>query len=293
MSKKILKIDEKHNLDIFSYAEENLFIDLLIKADDEARKKASEYAWYLEELKKYVKFENEKEVNEIIEFLKSKSSLETNKEEKRKYMEMKFELLDNINDVVITNGDIYWNDVDDFWSFKNTNYENKKLIEYLKEYFPIIKEGFEQDIFLWDYFSILSRSSWEEKMEAINLKNIKNEFEDEFEDEYGEEKYKDYIEYNFTKKIDELENKKFLLIPVLFPIWKEWGNWNKIEWKIKTLKFTKLKSEWEDNENMLSIFNKFILLEEDLKHENKIISEIFPKTNLFCDYRFFDRSMFN
>jgi hypothetical protein len=46
INKSILDInfDDKIKFNIFSQAEENLYIDLLIKTDEESRKKAKEYA---------------------------------------------------------------------------------------------------------------------------------------------------------------------------------------------------------------------------------------------------------
>lgn len=313
-NKKWLEInfDNKIKLNIFSHAEETLFIDLLIKADEQSREKAKEYAWYLEDLKKYVEFENEGDnVNEIIEFLNSKSSVD--ELDKRKYMEDKFDLIDWywLKDKIKPVNHIYWDDFfDDYREFENSDIENRfeDLKTKIRKYFPILEtEKFsslpnkdKEYIFLWDFFNKLVRISWDVKTndKRFQENNTWIDIDDEFENDKYEDVKKSLLKNIFN--LEDLSFNDFLLIPFLIPIADIWFNWNCLFWKLKILKFKfndnfyDIFHKWNEIEkqDILNLFNRFILWEEQLNFKDKLVEEVFQKINLYCDYRFFDKSMF-
>ncbi len=311
MTKKILEInlDNKIKFDIFSQAEENLYIELLIKTDEKMREKASEYARYLEDLKKYVEFENEWDnVDEMIKFLNSKSSID--EWDKKKYMEDKFDLIDWLMDNIKLVNHIYWDDFfDDYREFKDKSTENRfeDLKVNIRKYFPVLEtEKFyslpnkdKEYIFLWDFFNRLVRISWDVK--TNDKKYQENNTWIDIDDEFENDKYQD-VKKNLFKNIFNLEDlsfNDFLLIPFLIPVADVWFNWNRLIWEFKILKFKfndnfyDIFHKWINNQkqDILNLFNKFMLWEQQLNFKEKLIKEIFPKTNLFCDYRFFDRSI--
>lgn len=299
MTKKILEInlDNKIKFDIFSQAEENLYIDLLIKTDEKAREKAKEFAWYLEDLKEYVEFENEKEVDEIIDFLKSKTEIEISQEEKIKYMEDKFDIIDLIKinkdwgytnpfrKGTFTNQDI---EVDDYYIFydkNNKEFLSEELKVFLQDYFPIFWK-YDKNIFLADYFCNLKRNSLDKNWEIERIIEDKH-FEEQENPEQIHEDQEDSYYFNFSKNL-VVWKEYFLLIPYLLPIYRKWTNENPwiLNWDLKISKF-ELKKEIEKEK-----INNFIFVENNnLLNKEKLINKIFSKTNLFCDYRFFDRSM--
>lgn len=308
MDKKLLNINfQKSFIEYFPYWDEKLFIDMKIKEDEQSREKAKEYAWYLEELKNYVEFEDEKEVDEIIEFLKSKPEALKNvsQEEKREYMEMKFDILDWKVEIEKS----YDDNADDFYILKNNNDQDKvkELKKYLKDSFPILNN--QDDIFFNHYFDILQIISYKEKFENSMPDDFKDEDEKnqaEYDRHIEKQEYENdlkeyFLNFNYNNPIigskTDIEKKKYILISILFPYWnKIWiiseyalnYETSFINWKMKRLKIKNIK---QNIESKLDLFNRFIFLEEDLSYEREFVSKIFPKTNLFCDYRFFDREM--
>jgi len=289
MDKKLLNISFKSNsIEYFPYWDEKLFIDMKIKEDEDARKKASEYAKYLKELKEYVEFENETEVDEIIEFLKSKSEVlnDISPEEKRKYMELKFELLDIQKDVDI---------LMENWVYQfatDINYFNieEDLDEYFERFFPSVNNKYVNNkheyVNYLPYFNTYSKnktlngtlSEIKEKNEPSNIINI-NELE--------------FI-YPLIQNLKMLDKKERLLLPILFPIYKKRWKTSIIFWDLKIVNFSFKANKIKNEKKFLELINIFFVwqLECDSEIKYNLINQIFPKTNLFCDYRFFDREMF-
>lgn len=135
-------------MEIYSSVEQNLFVKLLIKKDEELRDRACDYAkkiqWLIED--QYIQNEKEFFVNyqQIVEKYK-----ELSYEEKKEYMELKFDQIEWINKdsgkliKYINDNSGYWTNIDSQEFMKNfiyRNYYDKKHLDRIKENLENIKQ---------------------------------------------------------------------------------------------------------------------------------------------------------
>lgn len=299
-NKKWLEIDfwNKIKLNIFSHTEENLFIDLLVKQDEEAREKTWEVLWNLNIIKNYIDID----LDDLEKILKvrdwdysKKVSFELSDKEKRDYMEQKFDFIEK-----------KWE-----WNID---------LEYIREWFPNMENIDKKTNLKSLYFN--GTKNWKiEKNIDINIRQILNNYNKDyyliFPIIFPNLKWKDikwdiklikinkkfYIELKdlgiLTPREREIIKMKYGLywwdIYSQIEIWKKLGITTEIIEKIETKIFEKIKDAELDKSNLeikkiFWIFDKFIIIEE--KEEN-LANYLLPKTNLFCDYRWINKEMFN
>lgn len=220
-----LNLTNKIKIDIYSYAEEKLFLNVLIKKDLEYRKLAWEYAEYLEKIKDYIDLDN---FEEIISFLKDKSNIESDKTtDLEKYMKKKFDYIDSIYSNKEDNKIILWNLLEQYFPFYNVE-------KWYSHFYDITKIS-DYDLNYWDNFYIIPFLILSKEDNILKIK-----------------KFRLNNKYEELKK--DLDNE---------------GNWYK---------------------NYVDA-----TLEKFIKTNNKInikFKDIFLKTDMLCDYRYIDKSIF-
>lgn len=347
MTKKILDInlDNKVKFDIFSQAEENLYIDMLIKTDEKMREKAEEYLWDLKIMDEYIEFKDFK-FDEIISFLELKKEIKLDETNKREYMKLKFDYIDKlkIDENELKNN--IKNNFPIFWDTDKKDFDLKNLYDEFKiDHFEINKDLDEKyediEIDILD-LNIKSYKASEKDLELYkSLKKEINQIKNKSQKEVVFELYKlfnkplhisfityiiiennltdtksktfrDNISYVLTSWSRDLyiqygewfyKLKEFIL-PFLIPKNKNWTiTWSLVKFSFKK-EYLKLKAKdeiknnWDENKSEMSkekidnLLEKFIKVDNKFNLDNLKKNNIKQKIDLFCDYRFFDRSFF-
>ena len=252
--------ESKIKIDIFSHAEENLFIDLLVSKDNDLRKTAWNFINnsnnYREKLTSFLEMEEDNEEYKKTEsFLELKiQELDKNVESTREYMKLKFDYIDLI--------------------LKDEK-EKEKLIENLKANFPI----------LW----LVDNVDFDNFLEKLFKKEKDFEKEKEKLKEWKKSLKSKIFKIKKDTKIDDLKDK-FLLVPFLIPEYKD----ETINWSLKTIKFKdKFDIKWtEEKLDLKILFKDYIILEKNDFNENEI-NYIYSKLDLFYDYRYIENDFFD
>lgn len=251
-------------LEIYSDFENNLFVKLLIKKDEELRDKASDYAkkiqWLIEG--KYIQNEKEFFVNyqTIVEKYK-----ELSYEDKKKYMELKFDQIEWINK------------------------DSGKLIEYINDNSGLSLDS-EYDLDMTFYDKIVYNIEFLDKLK-IHLLTFEEEKNEDLTKKVEVIKKRLKIYYSHTK-ID-YDWPLYMVSPIV-RLDKNW--WKLDVFEIKELEKYNKELQKGTSSYYFSGMNEYLLLDEkwfenqDLKEF--ILNYSLSKMDLTCDARLIEKKWF-